>query len=146
MFVKRNGLKSITLHGQAGSVDEAKIALEMRALREEVNIYKLQNVFNVDKTGLMYRLMPRRSYVEATERLTVRGTKVMQAKERITVILCCNATGSRKIPLSVIGAPKYPRLFRIRRPVHYQSQINAWADTKRFRNWFYDVFCASFAV
>ena len=65
----------------------------------------------------------------------------MNAKDRITIIVASNATGSLKIPLGAIGKAKNPKCFRIRPcPLHYQSQRNAWADGASFKVWFHKCF------
>lgn len=50
----------------------------------------------------------------------------MKAKDRLTAILCTNATGTCKI----VGSSKKPRCFR-RNPVcvPYFSLPNAWSDS-----------------
>jgi hypothetical protein len=50
----------------------------------------------MDETGLLYRAMPTRSYVSRDEgpRKTIRGTKALRAKDRLTLVLCVNATGT----------------------------------------------------
>ena len=43
------------------------------------------NIFNVDETGVYYRLLPKRTYLSRTEkRKTARGTKGMKAKDRVS--------------------------------------------------------------
>jgi hypothetical protein len=60
-FVKRNNLSSKLLHGEAGSVDGAATAEGMAKLRDTCKKYRAENIFNVDETGLFYRLLPRRT-------------------------------------------------------------------------------------
>ena len=94
----------------------------------------------MDETGLFYRLIPRYSVLLPTEdKKAVRGKKVK--KERVTLTVCCNATGSHKIPIQIIGKPKKPAYIIGREwPVHYCSQNNAWMDTPTFMLWFDDIF------
>ena len=49
---------------------------------------------------------------ETDKRQAGRGSKAMKAKDRITVILCVNSTGTCKIPPTVIGSAKNPRCFK----------------------------------
>jgi hypothetical protein len=67
--------------------------------------FAAQDIYNQDETGQFWRQVPQRSL--ATDKRA--GRK--QDKERITVSLCCNATGTDKRELFVIGKSKRPRSF-----------------------------------
>lgn len=85
---------SIRLYGEAGDVDTAAIEPVMRELRVQLINYDPKNIFNMDETGLFYRAMPSRTYLAYNEsRKTVRGTKALKAKDRVTLVLCVNADG-----------------------------------------------------
>lgn len=136
-FVRRYGLKSIALHGQAGSVDHAAIKEGMKQLRRNLQSYELDCIYNMDETGLFYKLLPKRSYVFREDTRNVRGTKAMKAKDRITLIITTNASGSHILPPTVIGSSKKPRAFNLRKcPLPYLSQNKAWNDTLTCRKWF----------
>ncbi|KAL5538428.1 hypothetical protein UlMin_044883 [Ulmus minor] len=62
----------------------------------------MKDIFNMDKTGLFYRLQLYYSLV--TKQLE--GKK--QNKERLIIFICCNEDGSKKIPLWFIR--KYAKL------------------------------------
>ena len=65
----------------------------------------------------------------------------MKAKDRITALVCTNATGTQKLPMAIISIAKQPRCSKIRgAAVLYFHQENAWAETSTFRAWFYSVF------
>ena len=55
-FVKRHSLRSVALHGEAGSVDVSGIAADIVALREKLRDYKPSNIYDVDETGLFLNL------------------------------------------------------------------------------------------
>jgi hypothetical protein len=85
---------SIRLYGEAGDVDVGAIEPAMRDLRVQLANYHLKNIFNMDETGLFYRAMPARTYLAYNEsRKTVRGTKSLKAKDRVTLVLCVNVDG-----------------------------------------------------
>lgn len=140
-FVHRHSLRSVALHGEAGSVTPGSVIPGMIQLRQDLSDYDVECIFNVDETGLFFKLLPRRTYVLELENFkSVRGTKAMKAKDRITAYVCTNAIGT-KLPMAVIGKAKNPRCFRMNKPpVPYFSQKNAWSDTITFRRWFMDVF------
>ena len=58
-------------------------------------------IYNADQTGLYFRKMPNRIYVnkDAAEKRSKRGVKAMKAKDRITVMVCTSASGGRFHPL-----------------------------------------------
>ncbi len=70
-----------------------------------------------------------------------RGTKSLRAKDRITLVLCVSATGSRKVPPLLICTAKQPHCFRTERsPVPYINQSSAWMDRKIYTHWWNEVF------
>lgn len=95
-FVNHHWFRSVSLSGEAISVDAATFAAEMTEIRSNLCDYDLDYIFNVDVMGLFYRLLPRRIYVWMHEdRRNVRGTKAMKAKYRVTAYICTNANGLR---------------------------------------------------
>ncbi|CAK8567217.1 unnamed protein product [Lathyrus sativus] len=62
------------------------------SIREKIDQFPMKDVFDMDKTGLFYRLQDDHSL--ATKQLE--GRK--QDKERVTVVICCNEDGSEKNP------------------------------------------------
>ncbi|CAB1101968.1 unnamed protein product [Ectocarpus sp. CCAP 1310/34] len=125
-FVKRNKIQSVRLHGEAGIVDKEAIKF----------------IFNVDETGLQWKLMPRRTYLSTSEdRKTARGSKSMHFKDRLSAIMCCNADGTAKVDMAIIGRAKEPRCFENGgSPLKYFSQANAWSDSATFLTWWLVVF------
>jgi len=67
----------------------------------------------------------------------------MKAKDRTTLVLACNATGTHKIPVAIIDKAKQPLCFKTFRwpcPLPYFSQTNAWMDGDLFRSWYETAF------
>lgn len=60
----------------------------------------------------------------------------VKSKEWLTVVLCCNANGSEKLKLWVIGKYKNPRCLnkvnRMTLPFDYTHQRSAWVDLTSF--------------
>lgn len=72
-------------------------------------------------------------------RKTVQGVKDMRAKDPISVYVCTKATGTPNMPLSIIGAAKDRRCFRLRQSsLEYWSQKSAWSDPKGFKLWWHE--------
>ena len=134
--------KSVRLHGEASDVDISAAEKPMNELRNKLRDYKPENVFNMDETGLFFRALPNRSYVlsDVDSRQYRRGSKSLTAKDRVTLVMCVNATGTCKIDPLMIGSSKEPRCFRIGRcPIPYTHQSKAWLDRNVYRHWWQNV-------
>ena len=95
--------------------------------------YTQDDIFNADETGLFYRLLPERSLVLRGE--TCKGGK--KSKERLTVLVAANMSGTQKLPLLVIGKSKSPRCFREVNtpPTEYTNNKKAWMTGAIFTEW-----------
>ena len=92
------------------------------------------DVYNMDETGLNYRGMPKRTLASQPRR----GIKL--AKDRVTVLICVNATGTHKLPLMVIGSAAKPRCFSNWNPLRdtnvlYESNKSSWMDRTKFNKY-----------
>jgi hypothetical protein len=133
------GFKSVALHGEAGDVDLEAIAAEINELREKIRSFHPDNVYNMDETGLMFKCLPNRGYVKRSEVKTARGTKMMKVKDRVTIYVCTNASGTDFYPLSIIGKSAKPHCFRSHSlKLQYYNQKKAWSDTATFKRWWSD--------
>ena len=138
--------KSVKLHGEAADIDLVEAEIKMSVIREKLADagYKAENIFNMDETGLYYRCFPDRSYIltSGDERQIGRGTKAMKAKDRLTLVLCFNATGTCKIAPLLVGTSKQPQCFRGGKkcPIPSVSQKNAWVDKAVYKFWWECVF------
>lgn len=65
-------------------------------------------------------------------------------KQRVTAMVCANASGTNRLPLVLIGTAKKPRCFKGTNmnalPVHYYDQKNAWMSQAIFTDWFHKIF------
>ncbi|UYV75363.1 hypothetical protein LAZ67_12003658 [Cordylochernes scorpioides] len=96
--------------------------------------YDPANIYNADETGLFFQLIPDRTLDHKDE--NCRGVKRM--KQRITVLLCCNSTGTDKRLLLIIGKSTKPRCFRNFSPhfyCTYTSNSKAWMTSSIFQEW-----------
>ena len=94
----------------------------------------------MDESGSFFRRGPNRSYLSAFEsRSQVRGTEFGNYKDRVTILLSCNADGSHGKPVTYIGSAKNPSYFRSNRynlfKTKYRSQENGWIVSNGFKNW-----------
>jgi hypothetical protein len=141
-FRKRSGFRCASLFGEGGDVDknDPELILKLRKLEETIDTYDVENIYNMDETGLFYRMVPNYTVLMPNEDIsTARGKKVQ--KDRITLTVCCNATGTHKISLHMIGKPATPACIVGREwPLVYHNQKNAWMDRAVFMKWFDEVF------
>lgn len=133
-FKKRRGITFQKQVGEAGAVSEETVEEWVSTtLPALIDGYEPNNIYNCDETALFFKLLPDRTY-------EVRGKKCTggkKSKERVTVLLCCNADGSDKhVPL-VIGKAAKPRCFKNIRslPVIYKNSKRAWMTSAIFVEW-----------
>ncbi|XP_063896995.1 tigger transposable element-derived protein 4-like [Helicoverpa armigera] len=90
-------------------------------------------IFNADETGLFYKLTPDKTLKFRGEKC--KGGKL--SKERITVMVAANMSGTVKKKLLVIGKSQRPRCFKNVRhlPVDYESNRRAWMTADIFTKW-----------
>ena len=62
-------------------------------LQSAILQYDLEDVYNADETGLYWKLEPHKSLASGP----ISGLK--KPKDRTTIMLTCNATGTHKLPL-----------------------------------------------
>ena len=82
------------------SVDLAKTAVPL-----VIQGYSLDDVFNQDESGLMWKQLPTRKLATGN----TAGRK--KEKIRVTISFTCNARGTDKRGLFLIGPPRKPRSF-----------------------------------
>ena len=70
--------------------------------------FSLNDIFNCDETGLFFKKLPLRTYEK--KKASPLGTKIIN--ERISILLCANASGTEKLTPLVIGKYLKPRCFR----------------------------------
>lgn len=132
-FKVRHGIKLHQLHGEAGSVDVSTLEDQRKSLRELLREYSPSDVFNMDETGLFFRMQP--SQTLATRALP--GRK--KDKARITVVLCANMAGTEKISPLVINQHQNPRCMkgvdRTQLGVRFLANKKAWMTSKLFSDW-----------
>ncbi len=129
-FKKRNNICQHHMHGESGSAPIASLSEERIKLCQLLSQYSLDQIYNIDETGLYYRMSPN----QTLSTKPVLGQK--KDKTRITVLLGANATGTDKLKPWVIGKSKRPRpLLRVnldRLPVHYRGNPKAWMNSRLF--------------
>ncbi|XP_054016463.1 tigger transposable element-derived protein 2-like isoform X2 [Hylaeus anthracinus] len=104
---------------------------------EEINP---ENIYNMAETGLLWKALPVRTLVSKTEK-SVNGHTMK--KDRLTLGLCANSTGTHKLMPLLIYKCKQPKALRNsmdQLPVVFQAQANALIDQTLFTDWFDNYF------
>ena len=96
-FKTRHGIEQHVLHREADSVDCAQLALNRMELKELIGQYSSRDVLNFDELALFYRLPPNNT------RAMVKRYGKKSEKDRTTVAMCSNMTGTEKMYLVVTG-------------------------------------------
>lgn len=66
-FLKCHALRSVWLYKKVGSTSAADVAQKLSELCAKLRSYDPECIFKVDKTGIFFKLLPRRTYVCHTE-------------------------------------------------------------------------------
>ncbi|XP_057333497.1 tigger transposable element-derived protein 2-like [Microplitis mediator] len=108
----------------------------------------LDQIFYCDKTIINYKVMPKKitdsdnkepdSNNSNNKNNNNNNNNDNLKRERVTILTCCNATGTFKLPLLVIG--KYPKPRAIKNlsslPVNYTSDPSTNLTYDIFKEWF----------
>jgi len=132
-FKKRNNIKQYRITGEANSAPVEDLSTYRQELQSLISQYNLEDVYNADETALYWKLEPSKSLARGP----VSGVK--KPKDRITIMLACNLTGTHKLPAVFIHKYKNPYCIRhVNKktlPVLYYWNNSAWMQRSIFRNW-----------
>ena len=132
-FKRRHGLRNLQAKGEKTSDNkEERNAFVIKFEKFLIdNEYELDDLYNGDEGGLMFRSLPNQTLVTANEK-EVAGYKPI--KDRVTFMTCANATGTHAIPLMIIGKAKKPRCFHSlgnrELRIDYINQKKAWMSKR----------------
>ena len=121
-------------HGGSGDADHAAVSAKGSELQAFIQVYSHSDVWNADKTAFYYAMAPDRT---ALEHPILPGRN--KAKVRLTFLGCCNATGTEKMSLLLIGTARHPRAFELKTGQElgfdYWNSKKAWRNTTPFYAW-----------
>jgi len=137
-FKARYSIKSYKKHGEDADVDVEKSAEAIHNIRLRTAFYALCNIYNMDESGLYWKMMLDRSL--STEQLS--GTK--REKSRISLAITGNGDGTERVPVWAIGSAKKPRCFKNinidNLNIKWRANKKAWMTTaimKEYLLWFW---------
>ena len=128
-FKRRHGIIFKAVSGEAASVDMSTGS----ALKELLQLYKPDDIFNADETGIFFKCVPDKT-LDFKGAICTGGKK---AKDGLTVLVAANMSGKEKLPLFVIGKTAKPRCFNNVKslPVDYAANKKAWMTSDLFVSW-----------
>ncbi|CAM4823844.1 unnamed protein product [Rotaria magnacalcarata] len=134
-FRTRHNIQYRTICGESAAVDIATVEEWRDRLSSIIDEYDPNDVYNADETGLFRYSLPNRSLVTVKE--TCKGGK--RSKERFTVLLCTNMTGTDKLQPLLIGKAAKPRCFKNlsmkQLPVIWRWNRTSWMTASLFGEW-----------
>lgn len=123
--------------------EEAPVIDESDLFRNDIKKYEISNIYCLADPLFFYKVLPRQKYVLKSE-TGIKSTNSMKLKDRVTLYMCTNATGTDKIPLTMIGNAKNPRCFGKDNQKelfkYYYNNENAFSDSKTVKRWYIEVF------
>jgi len=132
-FKKRHDIAFRKVCGESADVSDDVVNEWKINLRELLEGYKPCDIFNADETALFYKCMPDKTLAFKNEKCS--GGK--HSKERLTLLLAVNMTGTDKLKPLLIGKSKKPRCFAGVKsfPVEYTANKKAWMTSELFAKW-----------
>lgn len=138
-FKKRHNLRQYTMHGEASSAPLEDLDAMREKLRQTLKNFAPENIFNCDETGLFWKMKPSRTISNGP----ISGTK--QSKDRITVLVTCNATGSEKLCPLFIHKYENPRalknISKKNLPVDYYWNQKSWMQVSIWNDYLKKLDC-----
>nr|XP_023656335.1 tigger transposable element-derived protein 1-like isoform X2 [Paramormyrops kingsleyae] len=144
-FANRVGIHSVVRHGEAVSANKEEAEQFSKEFCEflEAEGFVPHQVFNCDETSLFWKKMPNRTYITKEEK-KMPGPKPM--KDRLTLLLCANASGDFKLKPLLVYHSENPRVFKQhsvikdKLSVMWRSNAKAWVTRQLFVEWINKVF------
>lgn len=144
-FKQRNNIRLVHVYQENVAADEdyknslKTFVNDFNRLIQKENI-SLDCVYNMHDSGLLWKALPIKT-VSGEDEECISGYKLR--KERVTIGLCVNATGTHKIMPLVIY--KYDTTTAVKNaidklPVIFKSQHNALMDEPLFSDWYNNYF------
>lgn len=133
-FKKRNGIVQKVMCGESAEVSEVDCSVwREEHLKPLLLQYKPEDVFNADETGLFFKCLPEKTLSFSSEKC--HGGK--RSKERVTLMVGSNMTGTEKLDLLLIGKSAKPRCFTGLKslPITYRFNKKSWMTGVLYEEW-----------
>jgi len=116
---------------------------KLMALQNIIDEYPPERVYTMAATSLFYRILPHRTYVsKLPDGQRVRACKGLKCKDRLTLYMCTNESGTDKIPITCIGKYEHPACFQVaaQKALPYLANKQALSDAGTFQRWWRTIF------
>ena len=126
------------ISGEANAVNEGDVRTWINAtLPSLMKDYMPEDIYNADEFGLFFKVLPNKTFAFKDD--NCHGGKY--SKERLSVLVCINSTGTHKLEPLVIGKSQRPRCFKNVKKFScaYSHQRRAWMTAVRFHEWLADL-------
>jgi len=136
-FKTRHNIVAGKIAGESLSVEQSDVTEWKTKVWPNLRAkFSDDDIFNADETGLFYKLTPDKTLKFRGEKCS--GGKL--SKDRITVMVAANMSGTIKKKLLIIGKSKNPKCFKNVRslPVDYENNRKAWMTSDIFVKWVRD--------
>ena len=136
------------MHGEAASSNKEaaeKFVVEFSDVIKKED-YLSRQIFNADETGLFWKKLPNRTCI-TKEQKSLPGHKPI--KDRLTLLLCGNASGDFKVKSMLVYHFNNPSVFKrnnvikSKLPAMWHSNRKAWVTRQCFVEWIHQVFTPS---
>ncbi|XP_053968302.1 jerky protein homolog-like [Anastrepha ludens] len=128
--------RKLKICGEKVSSDVSAVEPFRQKLKNIIEEMELDNeqIYNADESAAFWKVIPTTTMVHSHEK-SASGRKI--SKDRITSMPCCNASGTHKLPLLLIGKSVNPRSFKnLYLPVIYNASKKGWMSTYLFTEWY----------
>lgn len=135
-FKKRNAIVQKVMCGESAEVSETDCSVwREEHLKPLLQQYKPQDIFNADETGLFFKCLPDKTLTFSSEKC--HGGK--RSKDRVTLMVGSNMTGTEKLDLLLIGKSEKPRCFTGIKslPLTYRFNKKSWMTGSLYEEWLY---------
>ncbi|XP_049316861.1 tigger transposable element-derived protein 4-like, partial [Bactrocera dorsalis] len=133
-FKKRHNIAQMSICGESASADlQSSEDWKKNDLPDLIIQYHENDIVNADETSIFFKCLPNKT-------IAFKGQKCFggkNSKERITVMVASNMSGSEKLKLLVIGKSKNPRCFKGIKSldVDYEYNKKAWMTSEIYDKW-----------
>nr|XP_031840848.1 jerky protein homolog-like [Nomia melanderi]XP_031840849.1 jerky protein homolog-like [Nomia melanderi]XP_031840851.1 jerky protein homolog-like [Nomia melanderi] len=138
-FKNRHGIRLFGQNVDANTAAAQQFVETFARQLEEEDIDK-ENVYNMNATSLSWKTLSKKVFAHSGEK---RIEEKNMNKDRVTIGLCTNVTGSHKLAPLFINRFENPRVlkhWKHRLPVVYKAQQQAFMDQSVFADWYQNYF------
>ncbi|KAF7685880.1 Tigger transposable element-derived protein 6 [Cucumispora dikerogammari] len=134
-FKERNNYQLRTLYGKIyeSKLIDTKEFLDI--MQQKLIEYSRDDIYNMNETGLFYKLFSSKTVCKSVRE----GYKIL--KDRVSIGLCSNFSGTHLLKPLIIGKPANPRCFCNwkQRSINYTLSKRDWMTREIFRKWLLDI-------